>query len=127
MMHSIKFTILFSVVLFSAYTEYKAGNVVKKIKMSRSQSQVDKTASEGDLNFMKRAMELSQMALQEKHGHPFGSVVVRDGKILGEGWNKVRLLNDPSAHAEVEAIRDASKKFPDGDIKGSTIYASAEP
>jgi guanine deaminase len=126
-MSSIKLAILFSVVLFSAYAEYEAGKAVKKLKMSRDQRQVDKTTSAADHEFMNRALELSQNALRDNHGHPFGSVVVKDGKIIGEGWNKTQLLKDPSAHAEVEAIRDACKKLSDGHLQGSTIYTSAQP
>ena len=125
-MSSIKFPILFAFVLFGAYVEYDSGKTVQKLKMSKEQRQYAKT-SPADYEFMSRALELSQNALKENHGHPFGSVVVKDGKIIGEGWNKTKLLKDPSAHAEMEAIRDASKKLSDGNLKGSTIYASAQP
>ena len=126
-MSSIKLAILFSVVLFSAYAEYEAGKAVKKLKMSTTKSQLDKTTSAADREFMNRALELSQHALRDNHGLPFGSVLVKDGKIIGEGWNKTKILKDPSAHAEVEAIRDASKNLSDGNLQGSTIYASAQP
>ena len=126
MMSSIKFPILFIFVLFGAYAEYEAGKTVKKLNMSKEQRRGEKTSA-ADHEFMKRALELSQNALKDNHGHPFGSVVVKDGKIIGEGWNRTKLLKDPSAHAEIEAIRDASKKLSDGDLKGSTIYASAQP
>jgi len=125
-MSSIKFPILFAFVLFGAYVEYDSGKTVQKLKMSKEQRQNAKT-SPADYEFMSRALELSQNALKDNHGHPFGSVVVKDGKIIGEGWNKTKLLKDPSAHAEMEAIRDASKKLSDGNLKGSTIYASAQP
>jgi len=125
-MSSIKFPILFIFVLFGAYVEYDSGKFVQKLKMSKRQELNEKTSA-ADLEFMKRALELSQHALRDNHGHPFGSVVVKDGKIIGEGWNKTNILKDPSAHAEIEAIRDASKKLSDGDLKGSTIYASAQP
>jgi guanine deaminase len=126
-MSSIKLAILFSVVLFSAYAEYEAGKAVKKLNMSTNKIQLEKKTSAADLEFMNRALELSQNALRDNHGHPFGSVVVKDGKIIGEGWNKTRILKDPSAHAEVEAIRDASRNLSDGNLQGSTIYASAQP
>jgi len=125
-MSSIKFPILFVFVLFGAYVEYDSGKTVRKLKMSKEQRQEAKT-SPADHEFMNRALELSRNALKDNHGHPFGSVVVKGGKIIGEGWNKTKLLKDPSAHAEVEAIRDASKKLSDGNLKGSTIYASAQP
>ena len=125
-MSSIKFPILFVFVLFGAYVEYDSGKTVQKLKMSKKQIQSEETSA-ADHEFMNRALELSQHALKDNHGQPFGSVVVKDGKIIGEGWNKTMLLKDPSAHAEMEAIRDASKKLPDGNLKGSSIYASAQP
>ena len=127
-MSSIKFTILFSVVLFAAYVEYEAGKTVKNLKMHKDRKKVNTiTPNAADHEFMRRALELSQLALNEDHGHPFGSVVVKDGRIIGEGWNKSKILKDPSAHAEVEAIRDACKKVSEDELKGSTVYASAEP
>ncbi|HEX6891927.1 MAG TPA: nucleoside deaminase [Chryseolinea sp.] len=83
--------------------------------------------SAADYEFMKRALELSQLAITDGHGDPFGSVLVKDGKIIGEGWNRTRLLKDPSAHAEIEAIRDASKQMDKPELRGSVIYASAQP
>ena len=127
MMSSIKLVILFSVVLFSAYAEYEAGKTLNKLKMSKNQGEVDRTTSAADHEFMNRALKLSQNAQRDNHGHTFGSVVVKDGKIIGEGWNKTKILKDPSAHAEIEAIRDACNRLSEGDLKGSTIYASAQP
>lgn len=80
-----------------------------------------------DKRLMKRAIELSFFALENGHGSPFGSVVARDGVILGEGWNKISLTNDPSSHAELEAIRDACKKVGAPRLDGCVIYASGQP
>ena len=77
--------------------------------------------------FMKRAIELSESKMQIGCGGPFGAVIVKDGKIIGEGWNKVTSTNDPTAHAEVEAIRDASKKLNNFDLSDCEIYTSCEP
>lgn len=76
---------------------------------------------------MKRAIELSRHNMNAGHGGPFGAVIVRDGKIIGEGWNKVTSTNDPTAHAEVEAIRDACKKLGTFELKDCEIYTSCEP
>lgn len=76
--------------------------------------------------FMKRAIELSSKNI-EAGGGPFGAVIVKDGKIIGEGSNKVTLKNDPTAHAEVEAIRDACKNLNHFDLTGAEIYTSCEP
>ncbi len=76
--------------------------------------------------FMKRAIALSQKNI-ESGGGPFGAVVVKDNKIIGEGWNKVTANNDPTAHAEVEAIRMACKNLNNFDLSGAEIYTSCEP
>lgn len=76
--------------------------------------------------FMKRAIQLSKKNI-ETGGGPFGAVVVKDGKIIGEGWNKVTVSNDPTAHAEVEAIREACKNLNNFDLTGAEIYTSCEP
>ncbi|HEY9487921.1 MAG TPA: nucleoside deaminase [Chryseosolibacter sp.] len=76
---------------------------------------------------MKRAIDLSLFALEQNHGDPFGSVIVKNGIIVGEGWNKKQLRTDPSAHAEMEAVRDACKKLQTTSLQGCEVYASAQP
>lgn len=77
--------------------------------------------------YMRRAIELSYKNMQSGAGGPFGAVVVKDGKIIGEGWNKVTSKNDPTAHAEVEAIREACANLHTFDLSGAEIYTSCEP
>lgn len=77
--------------------------------------------------FMKRAIELSQRNMQTGIGGPFGAVIVKDQVIVGEGWNKVTSNNDPTAHAEVEAIRTACQSLKTFDLSGCEIYTSCEP
>jgi len=77
--------------------------------------------------FLKRAIELSTVGSVKGAGGPFGAVVVRDGKIIGEGYNQVTLLNDPSAHAEIVAIREACKSLDNFQLDGCIIYTSCEP
>lgn len=78
-------------------------------------------------DFMKRAIELSLNNVASGNGGPFGAVIVQDGKIVGEGWNQVTACNDPTAHAEVEAIRNACKYISNFDLSGAEIYTSCEP
>lgn len=77
--------------------------------------------------FMKRAIELSSEHMQAGQGGPFGAVIVKDGKIISEGWNQVLSLNDPTAHAEIQAIRKASQNLGCFDLSGAEIYTSCEP
>lgn len=77
--------------------------------------------------FMARAIELGRINMQKNIGGPFGAVIVKDGKIVGEGWNKVTSSNDPTAHAEVSAIRDACKNLDSFMLNGCEIYSSCEP
>ena len=77
--------------------------------------------------FMKQAIALSEECLTSDQGGPFGAVVVKDGVIVGEGRNMVTVHNDPTAHAEVMAIRDACKNLNTFQLTGCDIYASCEP
>jgi guanine deaminase len=77
--------------------------------------------------FMRRAIELSrQGSIIEKTGGVFGAVVVKDGKIIGEGYNQVIKNNDPTWHAEMHAIREACKKIGSPHLDGCILYTSAE-
>ncbi len=77
--------------------------------------------------FMRRAIELSHRKMEEGGGGPFGSVIVRDGRIIAEGWNQVTSGNDPTAHAEITAIRRACKVLGTFVLDDCDIYASCEP
>lgn len=77
--------------------------------------------------FMKRAIALSEENVHSHKGGPFGAVVVYKGQIIGEGTNLVTCNNDPTAHAEVEAIRSACKKIGNFDLSGAAIFTSCEP
>ncbi|MBS1763349.1 MAG: nucleoside deaminase [Bacteroidetes bacterium] len=77
--------------------------------------------------FMTEAVELSRKAIEQNEGGPFGCVVVKDGKIIARGNNKVTSSNDPTAHAEVVAIREACKNLDTFQLTGCEIYTSCEP
>ena len=77
--------------------------------------------------FMSKAIELAEENVKTLNGGPFGAVVVKDGKIVGVGSNKVTVNNDPTAHAEIVAIRDAAKNLGTFDLTGCEIYSSCEP
>lgn len=78
-------------------------------------------------DFMRRAIALAEQSVADRCGGPFGAVVVRDGRIVGEGINCVTLEHDPTAHAEVTAIRDACRRLGAFSLQGCEIYASCEP
>jgi guanine deaminase len=80
-----------------------------------------------DKRFMARAIKLSIENVESGCGGPFGAVLVRGGKILAEGTNRVTSLNDPTAHAEVLAIREACMKLKSFELKGCELYTSCEP
>jgi guanine deaminase len=80
-----------------------------------------------DNPFMARAIQLSIENVHSGRGGPFGAVVVKDGAIIGEAANQVTSTNDPTAHAEVLAIRAACKKMGAFELVGSEIYTSCEP
>ena len=78
-------------------------------------------------DFMQRALDLALECVGANKGGPFGAVIVRSGKIVAEGWNEVTSTNDPTAHAEVAAIRRACAKLGTFNLSDCEIYASCEP
>ena len=80
-----------------------------------------------DDRFLARAVELAARGSEAGDGGPFGAVVVRDGKVIGEGWNRVVVDRDPTAHAEVNAIRAACAAIGTFHLTGCVLYASSEP
>jgi tRNA(Arg) A34 adenosine deaminase TadA len=83
--------------------------------------------SDSHEQFMRRAIELAQRGVDTNAGGPFGCVVVKDGRIIGEGCNEVTSSNDPTAHAEVVAIRNACAAIGSFQLEGCHIYTSCEP
>jgi guanine deaminase len=76
---------------------------------------------------MKEAISLARSSVHDQGGGPFGAVIVCQDKIVGRGWNQVTRLFDPTAHAEVMAIRDACRTLQRFDLAGCEIYTSCEP
>jgi tRNA(Arg) A34 adenosine deaminase TadA len=77
--------------------------------------------------FMEEAISLAAANVLTLQGGPFGAVVVKDGEIIGRGSNQVTTSNDPTAHAEIVAIRDAANYLKSFDLRGCEIYSSCEP
>jgi tRNA(Arg) A34 adenosine deaminase TadA len=77
--------------------------------------------------FMRRAISLGQNGVDTNNGGPFGAVVVRGGEIIGEGCNRVTSTNDPTAHAEIVAIREACRNLNSFQLDDCEIYTSCEP
>ncbi|HVI48373.1 MAG TPA: nucleoside deaminase [Chitinophaga sp.] len=82
---------------------------------------------EREKRFMQHAIALSRRGMESGEGGPFGSVVVRGNEIIGEGWNQVLCNNDPTAHAEVMAIRNACQKLGTFQLSDCEIFTSCEP
>lgn len=78
-------------------------------------------------SFMQKAIALSLESVEEHQGGPFGAVIVKDGQIIAEGYNQVTATHDPTAHAEVVAIRKACQKLGVFHLQGCEIYTSCEP
>lgn len=77
--------------------------------------------------FMQLAIDEARQGIGHQHGGPFGSVVVKDGKVIGKGHNCVLKNNDPTCHGEVAAIRDACANIGSFDLSGCEIYTTGEP
>jgi tRNA(Arg) A34 adenosine deaminase TadA len=80
-----------------------------------------------DEGFMRRALELARHARDLHEEIPVGAVLVRDDKIIGEGWNQSISGNDPSAHAEIVALRAAGQRTRNYRLPGTTLYVTLEP
>ena len=80
-----------------------------------------------DEYFLREAIQLARDGMTAGQGGPFGSLVVRKGEIIGRGCNQVTSTNDPTAHAEIVAIRDACQNLGTFQLEGCTLYASCEP
>ncbi|KAF1760744.1 hypothetical protein GCK72_008994 [Caenorhabditis remanei] len=79
------------------------------------------------MEFMKLAIEEAKKGMAKGDGGPFGAVIVKDGKVIGVGHNMVLVNKDPTAHAEVTAIRDACKNVDNFDLSGCQLYTSCYP
>lgn len=77
--------------------------------------------------FMKLAIEEAEKGIAAKEGGPFGSVVVKDGKVVGKGHNQVVAAHDATCHGEIQAIRNASKNLGTFDLSGCVLYSTGEP
>ncbi len=85
------------------------------------------TSTAEDQRFLREAIRLALENMQRGAGGPFGAVIVQGGEIVGRGWNQVTSANDPTAHAEIVAIRDACKRLEKFSLAGCSIYTSCEP
>jgi tRNA(Arg) A34 adenosine deaminase TadA len=80
-----------------------------------------------DEHFLREAIALARTGMERNDGGPFGCVIVKDGEVIGRGNNRVTSTNDPTAHAEVVAIREACQALGDFQLTGCTLYTSCEP
>ncbi len=86
------------------------------------------TSKDADIAHLVRAVELSRIHMDQGQGGPFGAVIVdQSGKVIAEGWNRVTSGQDPTAHAEIVAIRRACEAIGSHELKGHVIYSSCEP
>ena len=88
---------------------------------------ISKMLTEKQKHFLERAIELSHLGMRNGKGGPFGCVIVKEDEIIGEGSNMVTSTNDPTAHAEVVAIRNACNKLGTYQLNDCDVYASCEP
>ena len=85
------------------------------------------STSPTDADFVRRAIQLAREHMVAGDGGPFGALVVREGEVIGTGWNQVTAINDPTAHAEMVAIRAAAARLRSFQLRGCVLYCSCEP
>ncbi|HVU58739.1 MAG TPA: nucleoside deaminase [Puia sp.] len=84
-------------------------------------------SADNDRKFLQQAIELAKQGIENGAGGPFGCIIVKDGQVIGRGNNQVTSTNDPTAHAEVMAIRDACRHLGNYQLTDCDVYASCEP
>ena len=77
--------------------------------------------------YMQQAVRLSREKMLEHQGGPFAAIIIKDDEVVGEGWNNVTSHSDPTAHAEISAIRDACRRLGTFSLEGAVMYTSCEP
>ena len=77
--------------------------------------------------FLRRTIELAGQRMHGGHGGPFGALVAKGSEVIAEGWNRVTSTNDPTAHAEIVALRRAAEKLGHFHLEGCVLYSSCEP
>lgn len=80
-----------------------------------------------NITFLQQAINLAKKGMESNTGGPFGAIVVQNNTVIGEGWNQVTTSNDPTAHAEIMAIRNACKAINHFALSGCVIYTNCEP
>ena len=95
--------------------------------VTRSRSYFCGMANKTDESWLQQAIQMANEGIVQGMGGPFGCVIVKDGLVIGKGNNRVTSTNDPTAHAEVVAIREACAKLGGWQLTGCTVYASCEP
>jgi tRNA(Arg) A34 adenosine deaminase TadA len=127
-MHFMKLVLLTTVIGFAVYAEITAERSVKHIKERTNRVMLhQKRMSSLDTGFVALALAIGQQALEEGYKIPAGSVVVMNNEVIGEGRDRALYSSDPTAHAEIEAVRAASKYLNMLSLEGSTLYASRRP
>ena len=84
-------------------------------------------AGTADIKYMQMAIAQAREGITNGHGGPFGTVIVKDGAVVGQGHNRVLANNDPTCHGEISAIRDAGKRLGNFDLSGCELYTTGEP
>lgn len=84
-------------------------------------------AGTADIKYMQMAIAQAREGITKGHGGPFGTVIVKDGIVVGQGHNRVLANNDPTCHGEISAIRDAGKRLGTFDLSGCELYTTGEP
>src|SRR5688572_9855587 len=126
-MDIIRFSILLSLLLFGAYANHTAEKSIMEGRSNyiRLDSRIEGITEE-NYAFMRRALDIHTSVTETNQSGLSASLIVKDGKVVGEGWDKSKLLTDPSAHATVTAVREASKNMGMESLKGCILYSTAE-
>lgn len=127
-LHFIRFILLGSVIVFSIYAHSSAERSVTRTK-ERNKREIHHqyNITSRDTSFMKQAIAIGQLTRKNSDDNSTGCIMVMNNEVIGEGWDKVLSDNDPTAHAEIEAVRAAGKNLKKLFFKGSVLYTTRQP
>ncbi len=120
-------TVLRTMLFWPAFTFSMPRSTSAKAQKQNELSPIRQPSQQEAEHYIERAVELADMSLERGDGTGYGAVVVKDGMVVGEGRNRTFLTNDPTAHSEIDAIRDACHRLDTHTLKDSEIYCSARP
>lgn len=124
----IRIVILMLLLFFGAYATHVAEKEVKRDRSAKVRmDQLKKDLSERDYAFMQMALNVCKLARANDHTNTSGSLIIKNGKVIGSGWDQSNSLTDPTAHSVMQSVKEACNNLGATSLEGCVIYSSTQP